>query len=75
MHAQGGVFGGLDGAAGGDAAETGDLAGGVVDTQADERVAAAQVVVEEGEGAPTVKLCSQSETLASSTVSGFLSTP
>ena len=49
MHALGCVFGGLDGAAGGDTAETGDLAGGVVDAQADERVAAAQVVVEEGE--------------------------
>ena len=50
LHALGGVFGGLDGAAGGEAAETGEFAGGVVDAQADERVAAAQVVVEEGEG-------------------------
>ena len=50
MHALGGVFGGLDGAAGGEAAETGEFAGGVVDAQADERVAAAQVVIEEGEG-------------------------
>ena len=50
MHALGGIFGGLDGAAGGEAAETGEFAGGVVDAQADERVAAAQVVVEEGEG-------------------------
>ena len=50
LHALGGVFGGLDGAAGGEAAETGELASGVVDAQTDERVAAAQVVVEEGEG-------------------------
>ena len=49
LHALGCVFGGLDGGGGGETAQPRQLLPGVVDAQADERVAAAQVVVEEGE--------------------------
>ena len=49
LHACGCVFGGLDGAGGGETAQPGQFLGGIVDAQADERVAAAQMVVEEGE--------------------------
>ena len=45
------VFGGLDGAGGGECRPAGTISlRGIVDAQADERVAAAQMVVEEGEG-------------------------
>ena len=49
LHPAGRVFGGLDGAGRVHLAQALHLLGGVVDAQADERVAAAQVVVEKGE--------------------------